>query len=282
MWRDYYELCKPRVVFLMLITAWVGMLLASHHIPLATFIYASLGITFASGAAAVINQVVEHKIDQRMKRTEFRPVATGRVSPEKALTFSAVLGVFGLSLLYWGTNPLTCWLTLLSLVGYALVYTLFLKHATPQNIVIGGLAGAAPPLLGWTAISGSIEAYALLLVLIIFTWTPPHFWALALYRQEDYKRAQLPMLPITHGVKFTKLSILLYTILLIIVTLLPFLTGMSGMLYLSISLALNAVFLYYVISLISHADLRWGLKTFHFSISYLFILFIALIVDHYI
>jgi heme o synthase len=280
--RDWYELCKPRVVFLMLITVWVGMLLATHAVSPLLFFYASLGIMGAASAGAVCNQIVEHSMDKKMQRTQHRPLANQRIPLWGAGLFAGVLGAFGLGLLYWKVNALTCFLTLGSLIGYAIVYTLFLKKATPQNIVIGGLAGAMPPLLGWTAVTGAIEPHAWLLVLIVFIWTPPHFWALALYRQEDYARSPWPMLPVTHGAAFTKMSILLYTILLNIVTLLPVIMGMSGWIYGVVWGLVNSIFFYYVLRLCCSADSRWGLKTFRYSIVYLFLVFIGLLLDHYV
>ena len=283
-WRDYLELCKPRVVLLMLLTAWVGMLLASPAdvFPWHAICFGTLGIGACAGSAAVINHLVERHIDIHMRRTQYRPIASGRITPIKALIFSLILGTVGLMDLTFLVNPLTAWLTLISLVGYALIYTLYLKRATPQNIVIGGAAGAAPPLLGWASVSGTIDPNALLLVLIIFTWTPPHFWALAIFRQEDYAKSKLPMLPITHGVKFTKLCIVLYTILMIASTVLPYVTGMSGLMYLIAALGLGLLFLGYAIKLYFTEEKLLAIRTFHYSIVYLMVLFVALLCDHYL
>jgi protoheme IX farnesyltransferase len=268
----------------MLLTAWIGMLLASHpsDFPWQALCFGTVGIAFCAGSAAVINHLVDRHIDVHMRRTQLRPVATGRISPQHALQFALGLGAIGLGTLFFLVNAITAWLTLLSLVGYALFYTLFLKHATPQNIVIGGLAGAAPPLLGWTAVTGHIDPFGLLLVLIIFTWTPPHFWALAIYRKEDYAKANVPMLPVTHGVRFTKLCILLYTILLIAATVMPYLTHMAGLTYLICALGLGAGFLYYAIKLYFSENPLDALRTFHFSIVYLMALFIGFLTDHYL
>lgn len=284
LWRDYWELCKPKVVALMLMTAWVGMLLASpaEIFPWQAILFGTIGIAFCAGSAAVINHLVERHIDIHMRRTQNRPIAKGRVSPIHAMLFSLFLGLAGLSILILFVNYLTAWLTLLSLVGYALFYTIFLKRATPQNIVIGGAAGAAPPLLGWTAVTGTVDPFGLLLVLIIFTWTPPHFWALAIYRHEDYAKAQLPMLPVTHGIRFTKFCILLYIILLIASTVLPFLTGMSGITYLICALGLGIGFFYYGWILYFNDDPKIALDTFSYSIIYLMALFIGFLLDHYL
>lgn len=284
MYRDYWELTKPRVVALMLLTAWIGMLLASPpwDFPWHAMIWGTIGIACSAGSAAVINQLVERHIDCHMQRTQERPVASGRVSPQSALLFALALGGTGLGALIYFVNPLTAWLTLFSLVGYALVYTLFLKRTTPQNIVIGGIAGAAPPLLGWTAVSGTLDPFGLLLVLIIFTWTPPHFWALAIYRQEEYAKTKLPMLPVTHGERFTKISILLYIVLLILSTLLPYITHMSGITYLICALGLGLGFLYYGFLLFLRQDPKIALRTFIYSIVYLMGLFIGLLFDHYL
>ncbi len=283
-WRDYWELTKPRVIALMLLTAWVGMLLASPPdvFPLHALIFGTLGIALCAGSAAVINQLVERHIDIHMRRTQNRPLAQGRVGPLQGMMFALLLGMIGLAVLIYYVNYLTAWLTLLSLVGYALFYTIFLKRTTPQNIVIGGAAGAAPPLLGWTAVTGQIDPFGLLLVLIIFTWTPPHFWALAIYRHEDYAKAKLPMLPVTHGIVFTKLCILLYTVLLIACTLLPYITGMCGITYLICAMGLGAYFLYYAFLLYFSTDPRIAMSTFTYSIVYLMALFIGLLVDHYL
>lgn len=277
---DYLELCKPRVVALMLLTSVVGMCLATPHaLSLYTFFWANLGIAFVASAAAACNHLVDRHIDAIMGRTERRPIPSGRIPVSKAVLFATSLGVLGTLILLYFINTLTATLTLLTLVGYAGVYTLYLKRATPQNIVIGGAAGAAPPLLGWTAVTGHISPYALLLVLIIFVWTPPHFWSLAIHRHKDYARAKIPMLPITHGIPFTKLHILLYTILLFIVSLLPFITHMSGPIYLIFAILLGTVFLYYAISLMFSEKPQIAIRTFNYSIIYLMSLFVVMIVD---
>jgi protoheme IX farnesyltransferase len=282
-WRDYLELTKPKVVALMLLTVIIGMLVAEPGLPsLATVFWGNLGIALLSGAAAVINHVVDHEIDARMARTRRRPVATGRLSNADALGFSATLGLAGMLVLVWQVNILTAWLTLASLVGYAIIYTVFLKRATPQNIVIGGLAGAMPPLLGWTAVTGTVDPNALLLVLIIFAWTPPHFWALAIHRKEEYAQVDIPMLPVTHGNRFTELHILLYTFMLFAVSLLPVATGMSGMIYLVGATLLGLRFLQYAFRLWWGDDRRVALDTFKYSITYLMLLFVVLLVDHFV
>lgn len=282
-WRDYYELTKPNVVMLLLLTALVGMCLATPTwVDAVTLTAGMIGIGFLSASAAVINHAVDHQIDSKMARTFNRPVAKGKVSINNALTFALVLGIAGFALLALLVNMLTAWLTLASLVGYAGVYTLFLKRATPQNIVIGGLAGAAPPLLGWTAVTGEVHAHALLLVLIIFTWTPPHFWALAIHREKDYAKAKIPMLPVTHGVNYTKTSVLLYTVLLSLVCLLPYLVGMSDLIYLIGSTLLNIGFLYYAYKLKFLAKEDTAIKTFRYSIVHLMLLFVVLLLDHYL
>lgn len=282
-WRDYYEMTKPNVVLLLLLTALVGMCLASETwIPAQTLIIGLFGIGALSSAAAVVNHVVDHEIDSKMARTVNRPVAKGRVSSKQALMFALVLGVLGFAALDLWINRLTAVLTLAGLVGYAGIYTLFLKRATPQNIVIGGLAGAIPPLLGWTAVNGEIHAYPLLLVLIIFTWTPPHFWALAIHREKDYAKAKIPMLPVTHGVEYTKTFVLLYTVLLFLVCLLPYLAGMADLIYLVGSSALNTGFLYYAYKLKFNATEQTAMQTFKFSIIHLMVLFVVLLLDHYI
>jgi protoheme IX farnesyltransferase len=279
---DYYELTKPRVVMLLLLTALVGMCLATPTwVDPVILVAGMLGIGLLSSAAAVINHVVDHKIDSVMARTFNRPVAKGKVSPRQALTFAFVLATVGFASLALFVNMLTAWLTLLSLVGYAVIYTMYLKRATPQNIVIGGLAGAAPPLLGWTAVTGEIHAYGLLLVLLVFTWTPPHFWALAIHREKDYAKAKIPMLPNTHGIEFTKTCIILYTVLLCLIGVLPFITGMSGMIYLVGSSLLNAYFMYMALKLKFKPDANTAMATFKFSILHLMILFVVLLVDHY-
>lgn len=282
-WRDYLELTKPKVVAVMLVTVIIGMLVAEPGLPsLATVFWGNLGIALLSGAAAVINHVVDHEIDARMARTRRRPVATGRLSNADALGFSATIGLAGMLVLVWHVNMLTAWLTLASLVGYAVIYTVFLKRATPQNIVIGGLAGAMPPLLGWTAVTGTVDPNALLLVLVIFAWTPPHFWALAIHRKEEYAQVDIPMLPVTHGNRFTELHILLYTFMLFAVSLLPVATGMSGLIYLVGATVLGLRFLQYAFRLWWGDDRRVALDTFKYSITYLMLLFVVLLVDHFV
>ncbi|MBO9493665.1 heme o synthase [Thalassotalea sp. G20_0] len=281
-WKDYLELTKPKVVALMILTSVIGMYLATPGwVPLDILFFGNLGIALCAGAAAVINHVVDRQIDTVMARTHNRPVATGRVEPLQAVIFAFIIGSLGMAMLFVLVNPLTAWLTFASLMGYAVVYTLILKRATPQNIVIGGLAGAAPPLLGWTAVAGQFEGHGLLLVLIIFAWTPPHFWALAIHRKEEYAKADVPMLPVTHGEAYTKLHILLYTIIMFMVTLLPFLTGMSGVIYLVGATILGARFLYWSIVLLRDSRPHAAIKTFRFSITYLMLLFVVLLVDHY-
>ncbi|WP_314018434.1 heme o synthase [Stutzerimonas degradans] len=282
-WRNYLELTKPKVVLLMLITSLVGMFLATRAgVPWTVLLFGNLGIALCAGGAAAVNHVVDRRIDAVMARTHKRPLAEGRVSPAAALTFALALGVAGLALLLTFTNALAAWLTLASLIGYAVIYTGFLKRATPQNIVIGGLAGAAPPLLGWVAVTGQISAEPLLLVLIIFAWTPPHFWALAIHRRAEYAKVNIPMLPVTHGVHYTKVHILLYTAILLAVSFMPFAIHMSGLLYLVAAALLGGRFLYWAIALYRDSRPHAAIKTFKFSIWYLFALFIALLVDHYL
>jgi len=282
-WPDFLELTKPRVVALMLITALIGMCMAvPGFVPWQPLILGNLGIGLCAGAAAAINHVVDERIDQKMSRTTNRPVATGRVSQTEALIFAALLAVLGAALLAWTINVLTAVLTVASLVGYAFIYTMFLKRATPQNIVIGGLAGAAPPLLGWTAVTGEIHAHGLLLVLIIFAWTPPHFWALAIHRKEEYAAVGIPMLPVTHGNRFTALHILLYTILMFLITLLPFATLLSGWIYLVSAVALGVIFLYWSIEILREKNPKAPMETFKYSINYLLLLFVAMLADHWI
>lgn len=282
--QAYLELCKPRVVYLMLITAVVGMCLAAPgKVPLSILIFGTLGIGFAAGSAAVVNHLIDRKIDAIMFRTERRPLPTGKVSPQQALIFAAIMGSIGLFMLLVWVNALTAVLTFATLLGYAVVYTVFLKHATPQNIVIGGLAGAMPPLLGWTAVTNTVDPYSLMLVLLIFIWTPPHFWALAIHRYDDYSKAKVPMMPVTHGIPHTKLQILLYTILLGVASILPYLIGMSGLIYLVGAMILEAGFLYYSVRLYRETKPSGtAFKTFLFSIYYLMGLFVVLLVDHYI
>lgn len=282
-WRDYIEMCKPRVVLLMLLCALVGMFLATPGmVPLDILLFGLLGIALVAGSAAVVNHIADAHIDSRMARTEARPMATGRVNNQQAVAFAAVTGVLGFALLYLAVNPLTAWLNFASWVGYGLIYTLYLKRATPQNIVIGGLFGAAPPLFGWTAVTNSVDPGGLLLVLIIFAWTPPHFWALALDRKEEYAEVGMPMLPVTHGESFTRLHILLYTIILVLASVLPFVIGMSGWLYLAGALALGAGFLYWALVLLRNKNPRAPLETFRYSILYLGVLFVFLLADHYV
>ncbi|NGN99150.1 protoheme IX farnesyltransferase [Grimontia sp. S25] len=279
-WRDYLELTKPKVVAMLLLTAMVGMCLAVPSLPPAhAVILGLLGIGMQSAAAAVFNHVIDQRIDRQMQRTIHRPVAKGRVGTSQALAFGGLLMVAGFALL-WVLNVLVAWLTFASLIGYAVVYTVWLKHATPQNIVIGGLAGAMPPLLGWVAVTGTLDPHALLLVMLIFTWTPPHFWALAIHREKDYAKAGVPMLPVTHGVEFTKTMILLYTLLLVVVGLLPWLAGMSGLIYLFGSLALNLGFAWYAWQLKFHDRKGLAWQTFKYSIWHVFGLFVALLADH--
>lgn len=281
-WRDYYELTKPGVVALMLLTSLIGMLLAvPGMVPLHVLILGNLGIALCAGSAAAVNHLVDRHIDVKMARTFNRPVATGRITLKNAIVFAFVLGLAGMIILMVWINPLTAWLTLASLVGYAFIYTFFLKRATPQNIVIGGLAGAAPPLLGWTAVTGEIHGHALLLVLIIFAWTPPHFWALAVHRKKEYANAKIPMLPVTHGETYTKFHIILYTLILIAVTLLPFATHMLNKLYLLGAIVLGLGFLYYAIVLMIGKNPNAGMDTFRYSIIYLMALFGIMLLDHY-
>ncbi|GGI90159.1 heme o synthase [Legionella impletisoli] len=282
-WRDYLELCKPKVVALMLLTVLVGMYLAvPGWVAVETLVASLTGIGLCAGSAAAINHLVDKRIDAIMARTRKRPIARGRLSEKQGLWFAMALGSVGLIILSLFVNTLTAILTFITLIGYAGIYTGYLKRATPQNIVIGGLAGAAPPLLGWTAVTNQLDPHALLLVLIIFTWTPPHFWALAIYRFEDYKDAEIPMLPVTHGIRFTKLNVLLYTILLIVVTCLPFLVEMSGWLYLTGALVLGGRFLYWAIVLYRSNKPVVAMRTFRYSIVYLMLLFLFLLLDHYI
>ncbi|MDP3817053.1 heme o synthase [Pseudomonas sp.] len=282
-WRDYLELTKPRVVVLMLITSLVGMFLATRAgVAWQVLIFGNLGIGLCAGGAAAVNHVVDRRIDSIMARTLKRPVTSGRVSPAAALSFALLLAVAGMALLLTFTNELAAWLTLASLLGYAVIYTGFLKRATPQNIVIGGLAGAAPPLLGWVAVTGHVSAEPLLLVLIIFAWTPPHFWALAIHRKAEYAKADIPMLPVTHGEHYTKVHILLYTLVMFAVTLLPYAIHMSGPLYLACAVVLGGRFLQWAWVLYRDSQPHAAINTFKYSIWYLFLLFIALLVDHYL
>ena len=282
-WREFYELTKPRVVMLIVFTAIVGMFLASPGLPpLTALVFGTLGIALASASAAAINQVLDARVDARMARTQGRPLPQGTVSERSAIGFALALGAIAMVVLTVAVNTLTAVLTFASLIGYAVVYTAYLKRATPQNIVIGGAAGAAPPVLGWTAVTGDVHAHALILFLIIFAWTPPHFWALAIARRDEYAKVGIPMLPVTHGNALTRQFILLYTILTVIVTLLPWLTRMSGLPYLFAALVLGALFLWHAVKVWRTEDTVWPMKTFTFSIHYLMALFAALLIDHYV
>ena len=283
-WRDYYELTKPRVVMLIVFTAIVGMFLSVPSWPGAgALIFGTLGIGMASSAAAVYNHVLDARIDILMMRTRGRPLPQGKLTEKSALVFATILCIISMLILVFLVNTLTAILTFTSLIGYAVVYTAWLKRATPQNIVIGGAAGAAPPILGWTAVTNEVEAGALLMFLIVFVWTPPHFWALAIARKEEYAKVDIPMLPVTHGEAYTRLNILLYTILLVLVTILPYLIGMSGVIYLLVAIMLDAFFMYYAIRMYRVPDdMELPMKTFKFSISYLGFLFAALLIDHYL
>jgi protoheme IX farnesyltransferase len=282
-WRDYLALTKPRVVALIVLTAVVGALLATPGLPpLDALLFGNLGIALAAASAAAVNHVLDRHIDARMGRTRNRPLPSGHLTPTKALAFAFVLAATSMTILLAFVNVLTAVLTFCSLIVYAVIYTVWLKRATPQNIVIGGAAGAAPPVLGWVAVTGHVEPQALLLFLIIFAWTPPHFWALAIARRHDYVRADIPMLPVTHGVEFTRLHVLLYTLILCVATMLPFMIGMSGPIYLGIALALNARFLWLAFALKFTRRDELPMRMFRFSISYLMWLFLALLVDHYL
>lgn len=281
-WRDFLELTKPKVSLLIVFTAIVGMILASPgFVPLPALIFGTMGIALASGSAAAFNHVLDRRIDEQMARTRRRPLPTGHLQMMHAVAFAVLLAVASMLILSLLVNRLTAALTFCSLIGYAIVYTMWLKRATPQNIVIGGAAGAAPPILGWAAVTNTVDPQALLLFLIIFTWTPPHFWALAIARRDDYAKANIPMLPVTHGIPYTRLQIVLYTILLVLSTLLPYLCGMSGFIYLAAAVILNARFLYYVVALQRGLRPELPMRTFKFSITYLMLLFAALILDHY-
>lgn len=280
---QYLELCKPRVVVLIVFTAVVGMFLAvPGWPPLIPLLAGTIGIGLAASSAAAINHLLDHRIDAKMARTKRRPLASGKLTERNVLVFAMTLGVLSMAILVLWVNTLTAILTFMSLIGYAIVYTVWLKRATPQNIVIGGAAGAAPPVLGWTAVTGSLDPQALLLFLIIFVWTPPHFWALAIYRKDEYALVDIPMLPVTHGTSFTRLQILLYTVLLVIVTTLPFLTRMSGIVYLAGVSVLNLGFLWYALRMMVSKDILLPMYTFAFSITYLMVLFMFLLVDHYV
>ncbi len=281
--QQFYALTKPRVVSLIVFTAVIGMFLATPGmVPPIILLAATLGIALVAGAAAAVNCLVEQKIDALMTRTQFRPLPRGQITPLETLVFSGIVGGIGLALLYQWVNALTMWLTLATFVGYAIIYTVILKPMTPQNIVIGGASGAMPPVLGWVAVTGDVTPQALTLFLIIFAWTPPHFWALALYRKDEYAKAGVPMLPVTHGDKFTRLHVLLYTIILLACSTLPFVTRLSGLPYLAAALVLGAVFMYYAVKIyIDYSD-ALARRTFRYSILYLTLLFAALLIDHYL
>lgn len=282
-WRQYWVLTKPRVTQLAVFCAIIGMFLATPGmVPWPILIGGSIGIWLLAGAAFAVNCLIEQAVDAKMRRTAWRPSATGEITPLQIVIFSCGLGGAGMVVLWFYTNPLTMWLTFATFVGYAVIYTWFLKPATPQNIVIGGLSGAMPPALGWVAVTNQLSAEAWLLVLIIFVWTPPHFWALALYRREDYVQAGLPMLPVTHGEKFTLLNILLYTLILLAASILPYIYGMSGIFYLVSAIFLSGIFIYYAIRLYQNYSDQLARKTFKYSISYLALLFAAILIDHYL
>ncbi len=282
-WRDFYEMCKPRVVMLMILTSLVGMFLAvPGMVPVDVLILGNLGIALVASSGAVVNHLIDRKIDVVMKRTHNRPIPQGRVDPRQAAVFAVAIGVAGMAILLMWVNPLSAWLTLASFVGYAFIYTGYLKHATPQNIVIGGLSGAMPPLLGWAAVTGTIEADALILVLIIFAWTPPHFWALAIHRKEEYAKSGVPMLPVTHGEHVTKIHIIVYTVMLVVVSAFPYFSGMSGLLYLVSAMVLGAGFMVWSVKLMVKPGPTTAMDTFKYSIVYLALLFVALVVDHYL
>ena len=282
-WQDYLALCKPKIVSLIVFTAVVGMFMATPGmVPVSALVFGTIGIALAAASAAAVNHVVDHKIDSIMARTMRRPLPKGNVTLQNAVLFAFVLGALSMVILTWFVNVLTAVLTAVSLIGYGFIYSMYLKRATPQNIVIGGAAGAAPPVLGWTAVTGTLDPHSLLLFLIIFAWTPPHFWALAIYRCKDYQSVDIPMLPVTHGTEFTRLHILLYTIVLFIVTILPFVTYMSGPVYLVGAVMLGGGFLYYAIRMQFDKSGRLAMQTFSYSIVYLMALFALLLVDHYI
>ncbi len=282
-WRDYLELCKPRVVAVMLLTAIVGMCLATPEFPpLDIVVSATLGIGLMASGAAAVNHVMDRNIDAKMARTHRRPLPQGKIDETRALIFASMLSLSGVVVLIVWTNVLTAWLTLGALIGYAVIYTMVLKRATPLNIVIGGIAGAAPPLLGWVAVTGQIEPDSLLLVLIIFAWTPPHFWALCIHKKDDYARAGVPMLPVTHGEKYTRLHILLYTVLMVITTLFPVMTGMSGVIYLIGVTVLNLRFIQWAVRVYRANDIAAPMAMFWFSVKYIMWLFVVLLVDHYV
>ena len=280
--KSFFSLCKPRVTSLIVFTAIIGMFLATPGmVPFPLLIPTTIGIAFASGAAAAFNCLIEHKIDAIMARTRGRALPTGQVSSNQTMIFATLLGGTGLAILYFYVNPLTMWLTLATFVGYAVIYTVFLKPATPMNIVIGGASGAMPPILGWAAVNNAVAPESLIMFLIIFAWTPPHFWALALYRRDEYAKVGMPMLPVTHGEAFTLLHILLYTIILVAVTMMPYGMGMSGLIYLVSAIILDAIFMAYVVGLYRKYSDDLAKRTFKYSILYLTLLFAALLVDHY-
>ena len=282
-WRDYLEITKPKVVLLLVFTALVGMALAVPlWLPLQETVFGLLGIGMAASSAAAINHVIDQRTDAIMKRTENRPIPQGALSTNQCLAFAGLLGVAAMVMLVVLVNPLTAVLTFFSLIGYAIVYTVYLKRATPQNIVIGGAAGAMPPVLGWAAVTNEVTAGALLLFLIVFIWTPPHFWALAIHRRDDYAKVDIPMLPVTHGIPFTRVQIFLYTVLLVIVTIMPYLIRMSGPLYLVAALVLGAMFLYHSWKLFDENAVKQPMRTFVFSINYLMWLFGVMLIDHYV
>ena len=281
-WRDFLEMTKPGVVALLIFTAVVGMFLATPNIPkISILCFASLGIGLAAASAAVINHILDARIDAQMSRTLSRPLPQGKITEKQASIFALLLCISSMLILWLLINPLTTILTFLSLIGYAIIYTIYLKRTTPQNIVIGGAAGAAPPVLGWAAVTGEIHSNAMILFLIIFLWTPPHFWALAIAKKEDYKKVGLPMLPITHGNAFTRLFIIQYTIFLVGVTILPYQTGMSGLIYLLTAITLGLIFIWYAFKLKKDKGLKLPMRVFRYSIHYLMILFAALLIDHY-
>jgi heme o synthase len=281
--NSFFALCKPRVTALIVFTAIIGMFLATPGmVPLQALIAGTIGIAMASGAAAAFNHLIEQKIDAKMARTRGRPLPTGQINSQQTFIFATVVAVLGLGILYYFVNTLTMWLTFATFIGYAVIYTVFLKPATPLNIVIGGLSGAMPPALGWAAVTGTVSAEAWILVLIIFAWTPPHFWALALYRRDEYAKSGLPMLPVTHGEMYTRLHILLYTIILVAVTLIPFALRMSGIIYLVSVILLDIVFMGYAIKLYQKYSDALAKSTFKYSILYLMLLFLALVIDHYL
>lgn len=280
--KNFFALCKPRVTSLIVFTAIIGMFMATPGmVPWTLLIATTIGVAFTSGAAAAFNCLIEHKIDAVMARTRARPLPTGQLSSGETTIFATMLGSAGLAILYFFVNPLTMWLTLATFVGYAVIYTVFLKPATPMNIVIGGASGAMPPILGWAAVTNTVSPESLIMFLIIFAWTPPHFWALALYRREEYAKVGMPMLPVTHGEAFTLLHILLYTIILVAVSLMPYGLGMSGLIYLVSVLVLDAIFMAYVIGLYRKYSDALAKRTFRYSIIYLTLLFAALLIDHY-